>query len=82
MRERLNDVYLAVSNEGQGIRVQDRDKLFTRFGRLSQGSQSTGLGLYICKQLVTMMHGSIDVELEPGRRTTFWCTIPKANADD
>lgn len=82
LRERLHDVYLAVSNEGQGIRTEDRSKLFTRFGRLSHGSQSTGLGLYICKQLVTMMHGSIDVELEPGRRTTFWCAIPKANADD
>ncbi len=82
LRERLHDVYVAVSNEGQGIRIEDRGKLFTRFGRLSHGNQSTGLGLYICKQLVGMMHGSIDVELEPGRRTTFWFTVPKANADD
>ena len=82
LRERLNDVYISVSNEGQGIRTQDRDKLFTRFGRLSHGSQSTGLGLYICKQLVTMMHGSIDIALEPDLRTTFWCTIPKVTGHD
>lgn len=80
LRERLNDVYVAVGNEGEGIRPEDRDALFTRFSRLSQGSQSTGLGLYICKQLLSMMRGSIDVELEAGR-TTFWCTVPKECRD-
>ena len=40
-------------------------KLFTRFGRVSSGEGSTGLGLYICRELVGMMRGEIGFESEP-----------------
>jgi signal transduction histidine kinase len=70
---------IAVINEGVGIPESDREKLFKRFGRLTQDNGSTGLGLYICRELVTKMNGTIGVDSEPGRRTTFWFTLPRCD---
>jgi signal transduction histidine kinase len=74
-----NDITIAIINEGVGIPESDREKLFKRFGRLTHDNGSTGLGLYICRELVTKMDGSIGVDSEPGRRTTFWFTLPRSD---
>lgn len=71
-------IAITVVNEGPGIEEADREKLFTRFGHLSSGDGSTGLGLYICRELITMMNGTIGFESEPGKRTSFWFTLPRA----
>ena len=73
-----DDVTIAVVNEGPGIAEADRDKLFTRFGHLAAGDGSTGLGLYICRELVTKMNGTIGFESEPGKLTSFWFSLPRA----
>ncbi|MHB8230970.1 MAG: ATP-binding protein [Vulcanimicrobiaceae bacterium] len=39
-----------------------------------------GLGLYICSELVGLMGGTIGCESEPGRLTTFWFALPRAQA--
>lgn len=69
---------ITIVNEGPGIAESDRDKLFTRFGHLAAGDGSTGLGLYICRELITMMSGTIGFESEPGEKTCFWFTLPRA----
>lgn len=71
-------VCISVVNEGPGIAEADRHKLFTRFGHLAAGDGSTGLGLYICRELVTKMHGNIGFESEPGKLTSFWFSLPRA----
>lgn len=71
-------VTISIINEGPGIHDRDREKLFTRFGHLSSGEGSTGLGLYICRELVGKMNGSIGFESEPGKKTAFWFTLPRA----
>ena len=71
-------VRIAIVNEGPGISQEDRLKLFTRFGRVSSGEGSTGLGLYICRELIGMMHGEIGFESEPERKTSFWFSLPRA----
>ena len=71
-------VSIGVINEGVGIPEVDREKLFTRFGHLSAADGSTGLGLYICKELITKMHGTIGFESEPGKLTQFWFALPRA----
>jgi signal transduction histidine kinase len=71
-------VQVSVKNEGPGIGDMDREKLFTRFGHLSSGEGSTGLGLYICKELIGMMNGTIGFDSEPGKLTSFWFTLPRA----
>jgi signal transduction histidine kinase len=77
---KVNDgrVRIAIVNEGPGISDEDGLKLFTRFGRVSSGEGSTGLGLYICRELVGMMHGEIGFESEPEKRTSFWFALPQA----
>ncbi|HEV3153790.1 MAG TPA: HAMP domain-containing sensor histidine kinase [Candidatus Baltobacteraceae bacterium] len=73
-------VTFSVKNEGPGVPESDRDKLFTRFGRISAESSdaSIGLGLYICSELVSLMGGSIGYESEPNKVTTFWFSLPLA----
>ncbi|MDQ2993076.1 MAG: ATP-binding protein, partial [Candidatus Eremiobacteraeota bacterium] len=73
-------VCFTVNNAGPGIAPADRDKIFTRFGRLAQGDGSTGLGLYICKQLIGLMKGTIGFDSDPGRRTSFWFMLPTAGS--
>ena len=71
-------ICISIVNEGPGIQEADRSKLFTRFGRLSHDDGSTGLGLYICHELVEKMNGALGFDSEPGKRTTFWFTLPRA----
>ena len=76
----FNDtIVISVINEGVGVPESDWEKLFKRFGRLSHDNGSTGLGLYICRELVTKMNGAIGLESEPGKRTTFWFTLPRTD---
>lgn len=73
-------VLFAVKNEGPGVPDNERDKLFTRFGRIGHdnGDASIGLGLYICSELVSLMGGRVGFESEPNKVTTFWFTLPRA----
>jgi len=71
-------IQISVVNEGQGIHERDREKLFTRFGHLSSADGSTGLGLYICRELITKMNGAIGFDSDPGKLTSFWMTLPRA----
>src|SRR4029079_15906589 len=67
-------VYLAVADEGIGIPSERQGELFRPFARvehvLTQETQGAGLGLYICKQLVERMGGTIALASAPGRGTT------------
>ncbi|MDQ2992821.1 MAG: ATP-binding protein, partial [Candidatus Eremiobacteraeota bacterium] len=47
----------------------------SRFGCLAHDDGSTGLGLYLCKQLVGLMKGTIAFDSDPGRRTSFWLRL-------
>lgn len=71
-----------ISDTGPGISKQDISKLFQKFGRLAETKQTrtpgTGLGLYISKQIVELHKGSIKVESEVGKSTTFTVYLPLA----
>ncbi len=79
-----NNVLLTVSDNGRGIAVTDQDKLFQRFWHGGEGNQyepGTGLGLYICKQIVDSHGGEITCQSASGAGTTFTVTLPVAGAD-
>ena len=73
-------VRISVRDEGMGIDPADRDRLFEKFARLDQPDglavKGSGLGLYICKAMVEAQGGTIEVDGEPGRGSTFSYTIP------
>jgi signal transduction histidine kinase len=73
---------VSVSDRGVGIPAEDMKRLFERFSRLPSSRQAkakgTGLGLYICKQLVEAQGGRISVHSVPGLGSTFRYTIPHA----
>jgi signal transduction histidine kinase len=77
-------VRFSVSDEGLGIPPEDQDLIFEKFHRLDpdmrRGVGGTGLGLYICRELVERMHGRIWVESELGEGSTFTFELPIANA--
>lgn len=74
---------IAVSDSGPGISDSDRPLLFRKFARLrprpTAGETSSGLGLYITKQLVEAMGGSIAVA-GAGPGATFTVSLPLASA--
>lgn len=70
-------VKISVSDTGPGISKEDQNKLFNKFQQIentrSQGG--SGLGLYICKHLISYMGGEIGVESKPDKGSTFWFTF-------
>ncbi|HYH75458.1 MAG TPA: PAS domain-containing sensor histidine kinase [Candidatus Saccharimonadales bacterium] len=77
-------VRIAVKDEGTGIAKEDMDKLFTKFSRidnpLSASVGGSGLGLYWVKRVIDMHGGSIAVESEVGKGTTFTVRLQKDRA--
>jgi signal transduction histidine kinase len=73
-------VVVRVADEGVGIAPEDRERLFTTFHRIrrpeTEGVRGTGLGLYIVKGLVALMHGEVWLESELNKGSTFYFTIP------
>lgn len=72
-----NDVRFSVKDNGEGIYKQDIPKLFKRF---SQGTQekrsiSTGLGLYLSKQIVDAHGGKIWLESDKGKGSEFFFVL-------
>jgi signal transduction histidine kinase/ActR/RegA family two-component response regulator len=75
----------SIIDTGIGIRKEDLPKLFDSFKRLELNKnrtiQGTGLGLNIAKQLVESMQGTIVVESEYGKGSTFTISIPQKIMD-
>ncbi len=77
---------VSVKDTGPGISKEDLAKLFQKFGRLdnsyvaSATTGGTGLGLYISKRLIDLMHGKIWANSEGlGKGTTFTFSLPLAS---
>ncbi|MBO4415794.1 MAG: response regulator [Lachnospiraceae bacterium] len=77
---------IVVADTGVGIAKENIDKLFNGFERLgaqkNKAIEGTGLGLAITKQLVDNMNGTIKVDSEIARGSTFSVAIPQKIVDD
>lgn len=73
--------YLKIANTGKGITPENLGKIFDRYKILDSvemnGKNSrNGLGLAICKNMVTLLEGDINIESTPGELTTFTVSLP------
>jgi signal transduction histidine kinase len=77
-------IKITVSDTGIGLKNEDKEKIFDDFVRIksSQTREVTGsgLGLSIVKKIVDMYQGSIEVQSEPERGTTFIITLTEPDA--
>jgi signal transduction histidine kinase len=77
-RREGSEVVVTVSDRGPGIAAGDLPRIFERFYRGAQRgkSEGLGLGLYICRLLVTAHGGRIWCESTPGEGSTFSFALP------
>ncbi|HET7733661.1 MAG TPA: ATP-binding protein, partial [Paludibacter sp.] len=79
-KERL---YVAVKDTGKGVLEEDMKKIFERFYQSKQnqaysgyGQSGTGIGLYLCKRIIQLHNGKIEVRNQPTGGSSFRFIIP------
>jgi two-component system NtrC family sensor kinase len=80
---RPDGVVMSVYNEGNGIPADKLSLLFKKFSRIEspaqEGKKGTGLGLFICREIMEKHGGRIWAESEEGRSATFFFQLPPAD---
>ncbi len=75
---RLSDsIVLEVSDTGVGIPKSQQEKIFDRFSQFSSEHQGSGVGISLVQRLVELHHGTIRLESEQDKGTSFFITIPQ-----
>jgi len=72
---------IIVKDEGPGIAPEYHEKIFERFYRIpntQKNAHGTGMGLFICRQIIHAHHGTITLESDTGRGAAFHITLPLA----
>ncbi|MBC8239468.1 MAG: ATP-binding protein, partial [Alphaproteobacteria bacterium] len=84
-RATRNGLEISVSNNGPGIRADDREVIFEKFRQVEDDVRNTrtigsgtGLGLAICREIIEFFGGRIWVDSEPGDGATFTFRVPYA----
>jgi PAS domain S-box-containing protein len=73
---------LAVRDKGRGLASAELERVWEAYYRTPDVEQSLpglGLGLFICRTIVTLHHGEVFVESAAGRGSTFSFTLPLAH---
>jgi PAS domain S-box-containing protein len=77
-----SSVRVEVTDQGMGIAPGEQEAVFEKFYRADPQHRAvpsgTGLGLYICRELVRRMGGTIGVNSQPGEGSTFFFELPRA----
>lgn len=67
-----------VEDNGVGIPLDQRERIFLCFERLDTREPGTGIGLSIVRKAIERLGGRVGVESEPGRGSRFWFELPEA----
>jgi PAS domain S-box-containing protein len=78
VEKRDRQILLSIKDQGIGVPVEDRERIFNLFERgiSEEGIRGLGLGLYITKQIVLAHNGKIWVESNEGGGSIFFIEIP------
>lgn len=78
-------VVVEIQDSGPGINAEDHVRLFKRFSQCEAGkrhSGGSGLGLYLCKQIIDAHHGTIECESEVDKETIFRIKLPHSQQEN
>jgi len=75
-REEDGHIRVTVSDTGCGIPEENREKLFDPFFTTKPEGKGTGLGLLIVREIISRHNGTVSVESEPGKGSSFTVTLP------
>jgi signal transduction histidine kinase len=76
-----NSVEIRIRDNGTGLPLEVKEKMFNPFFTTKPAGEGTGLGLSMSHDIVVKQHGGkIDVDTEPGVFTEFIITLPRAGA--
>ncbi|HVV57465.1 MAG TPA: GAF domain-containing protein [Gaiellaceae bacterium] len=78
-RRRPDAVEVAVSDQGAGVPVGERERIFSKFYKAGDEARGTGLGLFIAQGLVREMGGRIWVDSQEGSGSRFTFELPLAD---
>ena len=78
-----DNIHVAIADQGPGIAPEHLDQIFKRFYRVPEHAsvRGTGLGLYICRQIIRAHGGQITVESKLGEGTTFHLYLPSGDGN-
>ena len=75
------NLVVRVRNEGKGFTSEEKQQLFRKFSRLKNpltiDKRGSGLGLYLCREIIELHGGVVDAESEPGVWAEFSFKIPQ-----
>ena len=83
VRRSADAVLFSVADEGPGLTEREQDRLFEPLCNVgpdpTDGEDSTGVGLYIVRRIVEEHDGTVEVDAEKGRGSTFRLRLPAAS---
>lgn len=71
-----NRVTVTVTDSGPGVAAQYRDHIFERFVKLDRNAQGVGIGLAIARHLMTLLHGTVELDPTYHSGARFTVTLP------
>ena len=77
-----NQVSISVADNGEGIDKEHQEKIFEMFYRASTNSDGTGLGLYMVKEVLDKVNGTITLKSEPGKGSVFTISMDQSKFSD
>lgn len=71
-----SDIVITVSDNGQGIPMEDQARVFNKFERGNTKKAGAGLGLSLVRSIIELHGGKVDLQSTPGKGTVITCRIP------